>query len=67
MNATPQMIAVLRNIAAGRNPGHEVANMKPGAVAGICSALRARGWIEFGRKITDAGREYLANRGEVDK
>lgn len=60
---TPQMLAVLRNIEAGRNFADGVpGGVKPGTVAGICSALKSRGWVAYGNVITPAGRAYLASQ-----
>lgn len=63
---SPQMLAVLRNIHANRKPADGIPYLKPGSVAGICSTLKSRGWIEYGNKITAAGLAYLESKNEND-
>lgn len=63
---SPEMLIVLRNIQAKRNPGQDLPH-KPGKVAGIMSQLMSRGWVSRGQTIlTAAGEAYLVTQASPE-
>ncbi len=57
---SPAQIAVLHNLAAGRDSAHGlVGRSAHGAHYGVVASLMKRGLVSDDRTITDAGREVL--------
>lgn len=68
LNLSPKMQAALRNISAGRSSNFGLLGMSAhGGHEGTIAALQRRGLIEGRDKLTDAGRQAVAELTDGDR